>query len=65
LASYKAYLNNQWVLAYYDRKRKRYIIPLDARSKKHLLNGNNTLVIKAIDKVKNFTEESVTLIYQP
>jgi murein DD-endopeptidase MepM/ murein hydrolase activator NlpD len=65
LASYKAYLNNQWVLAYYDRKRKRYIIPLDARSKKHLLNGNNSLVIKAIDKVKNFTEESVTLIYQP
>ena len=64
ISNYKAYINDEWVLAYYDRVKKRYIIPLDKRSKKHLKKGSNTLVIKARDKVKNTSEQTVTLIYQ-
>lgn len=64
LASYTAYINGNWVLARYDRKQKRYVIPLDSRAKRHLTKGNNTLVIKAIDKTKNLTEQKVNLIYQ-
>lgn len=64
VSSYKVYLNGEWVLAYYNRKKRRYIIPLNSRSKPHLTNGNNTLVIKAIDKMKNMTKQSLTLIYQ-
>jgi len=64
LASYKAYINGNWVLARYNRKQRRYIIPLDSRSKKHLTKGNNTLIIKTIDKMKNISEQQVNLIYQ-
>ncbi|MFK8038836.1 MAG: M23 family metallopeptidase [Crocinitomicaceae bacterium] len=64
LSSYKAYLNGKWVLAYYNRKQKRYIIPLNTRSKIHLVNGKNVLKIKAIDKMKNVSEQTITLIYQ-
>ncbi len=63
LASYKVYLNDEWVLAYYNRKKRRYIVPLDNRSKKHLKKGKNELLIKVIDKVKNMSEQTVTLIY--
>ena len=63
IASYKVYLNDMWVLAYYDRKKKRYIVPLNQRSKKHLKKGKNTLVVRTIDKVKNMSEQTVTLIY--
>ena len=64
LASYKAYINGEWVLTLYNRSKKRYIIPLDKRSKKHLVSGDNVLLIRTIDKVKNVTEVSINLIYQ-
>jgi hypothetical protein len=60
---YKAYLNNKWVLMKYDRKKRRYIIPLDAHSRPILLKGKNTVRIAAKDGKGNKAEKSYTLVY--
>ena len=61
--SYKSYINNHWVLTIYDRKKGRYIIPLDKRSKPFLKKGNNELTIIAIDKLKNKKITKTNLVY--
>lgn len=63
IKSYKAYLNDNWVLMNYDRKAGRYIIPLDARSKPFLKAGNNQLRITTKDYKGNTTEKSYNLTY--
>ncbi|MFD1551221.1 M23 family metallopeptidase [Putridiphycobacter roseus] len=62
VASYKAYLNNKWVLTEYNKRNGRYIIPLNKRSKIHLVKGNNELLIKVIDRRKNETHQKFNLI---
>lgn len=61
--TFKSYLNDQWVLTIYDRRKKRYIIPLDKRSKPLLKKGNNTVKIFAEDGKGNKKEVSYTLVY--
>ena len=60
---YKAYLNGEWVLMNYARRKRRYIIPLDQHSKPLLKKGNNTVKIIAKDGKGNQFEKSYTLIY--
>lgn len=62
VASYKAYINNKWVITEYDKKKGKYIIPLNKRSKIHLSKGNNELLIKVIDRRKNETHQQFNLI---
>lgn len=63
IMEYKAYLNGKWVLMIYDRRKKRYIIPLDAYSKPILEQGKNKIRIQAKDAKGNFAESAYTLIY--
>lgn len=63
IMEYKAYLNDKWVLMKYDRKKRKYIIPLDQHSRPHLMKGNNNVKITAIDRKGNDTEKSYTVIY--
>ncbi len=61
--NYKAYLNEKWVLMKYDRKKKRYIIPLDKNSRPFLKKGNNILLITAKDAKSNKTSSTYKLVY--
>lgn len=61
--TYKAYINNKWVLMEYNRRKGRYIIPLNAYSKKYLKKGNNEVKILAIDSKNNQSSISVTVTY--
>lgn len=63
IRSYKAYLNGKWVLMEHHRKKKRYIIPLDKRSRPLLEKGKNRLRISATDSKNNSVEKAYTLIY--
>ena len=65
VSRYKAYLNGNWVLLLYNRKKGRYIIPLDSRSKIHLKTGKNTVKIVAADRRDNTILIERTLIYNP
>lgn len=61
--TFKSYLNGEWVLTTYNRRKKRYIIPLDKRSKPLLKKGKNKVKIIAKDGKGNESEVSYTLIY--
>ena len=60
---YKAHLNGKWVVMEYDRRKKRYIIPLDKWSKPLLRTGKNKIRIYAKDGKGNESEAGYTLIY--
>ena len=60
---YKAFLNDQWVIMIYDRKKRRYIIPLDERSKPHLKSGQNQVKIWTEDAKGNEVEKSYNIVY--
>lgn len=53
VSTYKAYLNENWVLMTYHRKKQKYIIPLDKYSKKYLKKGSNQVKIYAKDRQGN------------
>jgi archaellum component FlaF (FlaF/FlaG flagellin family) len=61
VVEYKAYLNGNWVLMRYDSTKKRYIIPLDERSKPYLETGKNRVRIVATDAKNNQVEKVYTL----
>jgi hypothetical protein len=61
--TFKSYLNGTWVLTEYNRRKKRYIIPLDKRSKPLLKKGSNTIRIVARDGKGNESDVSYTLVY--
>ena len=63
IKSYKAYINNKWVLMYYNRKKRKYIIPLNHRSKINLNKGKNNVKIVVTDRMNNKSESSTTVIY--
>lgn len=60
---YKAYINDKWVLMEYNRKARKYVIPLDKHSKPWLKTGQNTLRIWTNDEKGNTAENSYTLIF--
>ncbi len=60
---YKAYLNDQWVLMKYNRKKRRYIIPLDAHSRPLLVKGTNVVRITAKDGKGNKAQYQCNLTY--
>ncbi len=64
ISKYKAFLNGEWVLMVYNKKKKRYIIPLDKRSKVFLKKGKNVLNIKASDRRNNVSSHKQFLLYQ-
>jgi len=61
--SYKAYINKKWVFMYYNRKKGRYIIPLNSYSKPHLSKGKNVIKIVAFDRKNNKTTLETEVIY--
>lgn len=61
--TYKAFINNHWVLMVYNRKKRKYVIPLNSRSKVHLKKGSNEIKIKAIDSKNNQTELTTNVVY--
>lgn len=61
--NYKAYINDKWVLMIYDRKKRKYIIPLNYRSKIHLKKGENEIKITSSDSQKNKSFIIKTVIY--
>jgi len=63
LKEYKAYLNGEWVLMNYNRKKGRYIIPLDSHSKPLLVNGKNELRITSKDYKGNESVALYSLVY--
>jgi murein DD-endopeptidase MepM/ murein hydrolase activator NlpD len=63
IKSYKAYINNKWVLMYYNRKKRKYIIPLNYRSKINLKKGENSVKIVVTDRMNNESEILTTVIY--
>ncbi|WP_027420384.1 M23 family metallopeptidase [Crocinitomix catalasitica] len=63
IKTFAAYLNGSWVLTNWDRRKKRYIIPLDKRSKKILVEGKNFINIIAIDMKGNKQELRTELLY--
>jgi murein DD-endopeptidase MepM/ murein hydrolase activator NlpD len=65
ILEFKAYINGKWVLMNFDKRKKRYIIPLDKEVKPVLRNGENSLRISAEDYKGNLRENSYTLIYNP
>jgi len=60
---YRAYINDKWCLMYYNRKKKKYVIPLDKRSKPNLVKGDNKVRINAIDSEGNKVEKTWTVVY--
>ena len=60
---YKAYINGEWALMEYNRRKKRYIIPLDKRSKPLLKKGENEIKIWAKDSKGNIKEGTWTVNY--
>lgn len=63
IMEYKAYLNGKWVLMRYDRKKRKYVIPLDEHSKPLLEKGKNKVRITAKDGKGNAVEKAYTLVY--
>ncbi len=63
IKTYKAYINNHWVLMEYNRKKRKYVIPLNSRSKIHLKKGNNEIKIIATDAKNNKTKLVKTVVY--
>jgi hypothetical protein len=61
--SHKAYINKKWVLMYYNRKKGRYIIPLNKYSKPHLVKGQNTIKVVAFDRKNNKKSLETVVIY--
>ena len=61
--SYKAYINDQWVLMIYNRKKRKYIIPLNKKSKPHLVKGKNEIKIVAYDSKNNKQTLIKSVIY--
>lgn len=61
--SYKAYINNKWVLMVYNRKKRKYIIPLNNKSKPFLVKGKNEIKIISYDAKKNQQTLIKTVIY--
>jgi hypothetical protein len=60
---YKAFINEAWALMYYHRKKKKYVIPLDARSRPNLKKGENKVRIWSIDGEGNERENVWTVVY--
>lgn len=60
---YKAFINEAWVLMRYNRRKKKYIIPLDKRSKPLLRKGENKVRIYSRDSEGNEAEGVWTVIY--
>lgn len=60
---YKAFINESWVLMEYMRRKKKYVIWLDERSKPNLRKGENKVRIWAVDAEGNETEGVWTVIY--
>lgn len=60
---YKAFINEAWVLMTYDRKKGKYIIPLDERSKPNLRTGENKVRIYAKDGIGNVQENVWTVVW--
>ena len=60
---YKAFINGEWALMEYDRRKKRYIVPFDKRSKHLLKKGENEIKIWANDGKGNISEGVWTVIY--
>lgn len=63
ISTYKAYINEAWVLMEYDRRKRKYIIPLDERSKPLLRKGENKVRIYVKDRKGNESENVWTVIY--
>ncbi len=63
IKSYKAYLNGEWVLMNYNRKKGRYIIPLNTQSKPLLTVGKNELRITSEDYKGNESVAIYSLVY--
>lgn len=61
--SYRAFINNHWVLMVYNRKKRKYIIPLNNRSKVFLHQGKNEIKIIASDSKNNQSELINTVVY--
>jgi murein DD-endopeptidase MepM/ murein hydrolase activator NlpD len=61
--NYKAFINDKWVLMEYNRRKKRYIIPFNRRSKHLLKKGKNTVKIWANDGKRNEREETWVVNY--
>ena len=60
---YKAYINEAWALMTYNKRKKRYVIPLDARSKPLLRKGENKIRIYANDGKGNERDGVWTVVY--
>ena len=60
---YKAYINGNWVLMKYMKKKRKYVIPLDERSKIHLKKGENKIRVWARDRTGNESEDITTVVY--
>lgn len=60
---YKAFINGEWVLMEYDKRKKRYVIPLDSRAKPLLKSGSNEIKIWSRDGKSNVAEETWTVNY--
>ncbi|MEX1000579.1 MAG: M23 family metallopeptidase [Crocinitomicaceae bacterium] len=60
---YKAYLNGEWALMYYDRRKQKYVIPLNEHSKPLLKSGDNEVKIYARDGKWNEREGVWTVKY--
>jgi len=63
IKSHKAYINKKWVFMYYNRKKGRYIIPLDGYSKPNLVKGKNVIKIVAFDRKNNKTKLETEVNY--
>jgi len=61
--SYKAYINDHWVLMTYNNKKGKYIIPLNKYSKPFLIKGNNAIKIEVSDRKNNTSSKITTVIY--
>ena len=48
---------------YYNRKKGRYIIPLNKYSKPHLVKGQNTIKVVAFDRKNNKKSVETVVIY--
>jgi len=63
IKSHKAYINKKWVFMYYNRKKGRYIIPLDSNSKPNLVKGVNIIKIVTFDRKNNKSTLETQVIY--
>jgi len=59
ISSYKAYLNNEWILMEYDAKNNLLVYDFDH----HLKKGENNFSLVVTDAMKNKSEYSALLIY--